>query len=266
MATPTRLPLSLLTIVLLVVPGVLALEYYARRAGKRFQLGRIERIVYSVTFSLASLALLYLFSPFYFDGTTGWLAGFAKEYGFASVDSIGGLGIPEGSVLYVSQVLLALGLAHVSGFVVSWRADEDLDPRPPWQYAFNETEQEVIEIGMKSGKVVRGGFNEAAWESTGQDLYVDDPEEIHYDEGEETRDPTDIGRSILITESAIDYVSFVTEDPDTEADLGDPTDIQRTVMEQRLILDDALSDAYPQSSIDDFTDSGDNSSDDGDND
>lgn len=212
------MPISLLTIVLLLVPGLVSLELYFRRTSKQDRTTRTKRIVYSIFFSLTSLGILYVLSPFYFDRVSNSAELVGEILNIASRSDLLGLALSSTVVLYASHFFLTLGLGHIVGFIDDeyWNPNRVLDRRPPWEYAFDEAKSEEVEVTLDDGTIIRGRFNDAAWDKESHDLYIEEPEEIEYRNDEEVGEPIDLGRSILLKQSVIGFVAFTKEDPNSE--------------------------------------------------
>jgi len=249
MVSPTSLPLSLLTIILLVVPGLVGLELYYRRTSKRSNLSRTQRIVYSTFISISSIVLLYLLTPIYFEWLDSTIQLVTNKVNIATGDEISSISIPTFTVLYLVHIFLTLGLGLVVGIVDAKYLNPDrvLDRRPPWKYAFDEAKSEEIEVVLNDGTMIRGQFNEAAWAKDEQELYIEDPEEIEYEGEDLASDPVDIGRSVLLTESAISHILFVEEDPGVDRETD--SELENQVKET---LDNLLRDVGEQEKLDEF--------------
>jgi hypothetical protein len=127
--------------------------------------------------------------------------------------------VPVVASLYVLHISITIGVAYLAGVVEDevLYPERILDRRPPWPYAFEEGPSEQIEVTLNDGSTIRGEFNKAAWDKNKQELYIEDPEEVRYTpSGELNGSPVDMGRSVLITKSALAYVTFTEEDPNTE--------------------------------------------------
>jgi len=252
MATGTTLPISLLTIVLLLVPGLVSLELYFRRTSKQDRTTRTKRIVYSIFLSLASLGTLYLLSPLYFDWVSKSVRSLGAVLNVASRSELLGLALFSTAVLYALHFVLTLVLGHTLGFVEDefWNPDRVLDRRPPWEYAFDEAKSEEVEVTLDDGTIIRGRFNDAAWDKESHDLYIEEPEEVQYKDGIEIGEPTDLGRSLLLKQSAIGFVAFTKEDPNSEP----PSEIEEEEYSSNIDeqLDEMLHGELQQVSLDEW--------------
>jgi small nuclear ribonucleoprotein (snRNP)-like protein len=173
-------------------------------------------------------------TPLYFEWSIANIEAVAQALNLVSTDEL--------SSMPVSSLILAYTL-HFSitiliGFVVG-KIDDDylnpervLDRRRPWEYAFDEMQSEQVEITLSDGTVVRGRFNEAAWAKNEVELYIEDPEEIEYESGEQVGEPIDLGRSILLTGSSIEYVAFIEEDPDKTVEPELPEELIEAAAEE----------------------------------
>jgi hypothetical protein len=164
------------------------------------------------------LGILYLFSPFYFDWVSKSVQSLAEILNIASRSELLGLALSSTVVLYLSHIALTLSLGRAIGYLDDehWNPDRVLDRRPPWEYAFEEAKSEEVEVTLDDETIIRGRFNDAAWDKESHDLYIEEPEEVKYEDGVEVGEPTDLGRSLLLKQSAIGFVAFTKEDPNSE--------------------------------------------------
>ncbi|WP_256289524.1 DUF6338 family protein [Halobellus inordinatus] len=212
----TGVSLSLVVILLLLAPGVLGLQLFFKYAQRNPSPSRIQWVAWSVLVSLVSIAILYAFS--------GAVVPVAKTVGGAIENNLQTVlrselefSIAEISILY----LLHLVVIGVGGGVVGLidseviKSDQVLDPREPWEYAFDEipVDGEPLDIVLDDGSIVRGNFNDTAWESSKRELFLEDPFEVVIGEDGTETDTQDLGRSILIQSDAISYIVFTNEDP-----------------------------------------------------
>lgn len=216
MPNPGTLPISLLTIILLVVPGLLGLDLYYRLAEKSTSLSRVQWIVYSVITSLSSLFLLYFLTFFYLGTVESTSETIAATLGIATVSELSELSVPTFVSLYVFHILVAMGLGAGLGW---WKKSEYEDRREPWHYAFDETQQdgEEMEVVTSDGTVIQGEYNRTAWDDSQRELFLHDPYEIIYSaDGSKREKKIDLGRSIIVMEESISRVVFIEEDPNQE--------------------------------------------------
>ncbi|ADB60296.1 hypothetical protein Htur_1408 [Haloterrigena turkmenica DSM 5511] len=250
MTSATRIPISLLAIILLLVPGLVALEIYYRRTGKQSKLSRIQWVVFSVFLSLFSLLLLYVSTPIYFDQLTDIVESLSTSLNIVNDEELFSMSIPIMTVFYIIHVGVSLVIGRVIGELDDrcLNPDRVLDRRPPWQYAFDEANSEEIEVKLRDGTVIQGQFNEAAWDKEEHELYIEDPYEVEYDGEELVGDPIDLGRSILLKGSAITHVLFTEEDPYTEMEINS----EEIATEIEGELDEILHDLGEQAELSSF--------------
>lgn len=216
----TGLPVRLLAVVLLLIPGVVAVQVYYRRTRQTSSLTRLQWTVYSAFISTLSMIVLYVLSPVYFDPVTGTTDDVASSLGLVTRTDLLGSTISDAVVLYVFHFLLTGTIAYAAGWWVERRADEARDRREPWHYAFSVLPQEgeEIEVVTTFGTVVRGDFNRKAWDDAERELLLDDPREVRYDRsGDAIVSSTSLGRRALLTTDSISEVRFPETDPESEA-------------------------------------------------
>lgn len=200
------LSLNLVATVLLLVPGIVSLDLYFFASNQRPTLSRTRLVVYGSGISVLSLYLLFIASTSYmphFGGTT-------DPRNFITTSKLASFSLAQVALLYVVHA----ALSSLLGFAVGWGNRHDgADRREPWAYAFDEapSENEELDVTLANGQIIRGIFNEEAFDQRQRELFLDDPYKVN----PETRDSSDLGRSIMIPESAISYITF-SEDPNTE--------------------------------------------------
>lgn len=204
-------PLSLILIILLFIPGVIGLDLYYRYSQRSTSLTRPQLLVYSAAVGVLSLLLLYLSSPLTF-GVLTRIGSFVGEFGTVKETDLVDLSISQLVVFYTLHVVVSGGLGI---FVGSRNRAENADRREPWEYGFGKVPKdgETIEVLTANGVVVSGEYNEAAWDDSRRELFLDDPYEIEYD-GDSTVTKKDMGRSVILQEASISQVIFVEKDPD----------------------------------------------------
>jgi len=233
-----RIPLGLLTIILLVLPGLLALDIYFRVSKKSRSYSRIKWIGYSTGVSLASLLVLYSTSPLYFSGLASWAPEFEQTVGLVTRSQMKGSSGLETISLYLLHVGIATVLGTSAGVLDRFGLNRNSPPRDrrePWSYAFNQipADGETIEVVVNDGTIIQGDFNRTAWDDSQRELFLDDPYQVEYfDNGATIKDRQDLGRSMLLKEETISRVVFIEEDPDT-------TTINQ--IEEELEFDDSFS-------------------------
>ncbi|WP_257300243.1 DUF6338 family protein [Haloarchaeobius sp. FL176] len=221
MANPGTVPISILSIILLVVPGLLGLELYYRFSKKTESLSRIQWIVYSSLLSISSLLLIYITTPHHFEFINSSSANIVGAWNIATETEISELSVSALVSFYVLHIFAAGTAGLLIGIVDNKviHRGESLDRREPWHYAFDlvPNDQEAVEVIMEDQTVIEGRYNEAAWDESRRELFLDDPYEIIYtSDGERRLQEIDLGRSIILKEEAISWVVFTKEDPDRE--------------------------------------------------
>lgn len=210
MANPGTLPITLVTILLLIAPGYIAIRLFLRRSERKRALDRTEKIVWSSAASLLSLLVIYATSPLHFGLVTDAGEFLLNSVGVVSGSKILGTSLPTGVLLY----LLHLVVLFLGAFFVAekdqQRRDDLYSQRRPWYYAFNDLGEEEIEVVLQDGSRISGQFVPAAWDPSIKDLFLEDPTRL------ESRGSEPLGRSILISSEDISAVAFVEEAPQNE--------------------------------------------------
>ncbi|MEZ3115193.1 DUF6338 family protein [Halobaculum sp. MBLA0147] len=156
MANPGTLPITLVTILLLVAPGYLAIRLFLRVAERNDTLDRTAKIVWSSAASLGSLFVLYVFSPVHF----GWMAGVGETLtdglGVVTGSELLGVSLSTGVLLYLGHLSVLALLAALLGVADRRRGGDDRDRREPWRYAFDEAGDGWIEVFLENGPHIRG--------------------------------------------------------------------------------------------------------------
>ncbi|ADQ66371.1 hypothetical protein GL213_03865 [Halogeometricum borinquense] len=216
MATPTTIPISVLSILLLLAPGLVGLQIFFKYAQRRPSPSRTKWVAWSALTSLISLVLLYLFSGFYLLNLRRIASSLS---GFLGIISINGIELSATSALflYLSHIFVIFVGSSLLGLFDRniLNKDEILDPREPWEYAFDEipVDGEELDIYLQDGVQLRGEFNERAWDSSKRELFLENPYKVESD-GKGGQSLSDLGRSILIQSKAVSHIVFATEDPD----------------------------------------------------
>ena len=208
MANPGALPITLVTILLLVAPGYLAIRVFLWRAERNYTLDRTEKIVWSSATSLASLFLLYLMSPVLFPTFDDVGSFLLDQLGFIGYSSLGSVSLPTSVLLYLTHLALLLVSSELVAIADIRQTDDDRDRREPWRYAFDDAGEGRIEVFLEDGSRIRGEFDPSAWDSSRKDLYLRDPVRLG--------DNKSVGRSMLVRSEWITRVVFPVEDPDEE--------------------------------------------------
>ena len=210
MANPGTLPVTLVTILLLIAPGYLAVRVFLRAAERNDTLDRTGKIVWSSAVSLVSLLLLYLLSPVHFEWVVAGGETLTEGFGVVTGAKLLGVSLSAGVLLYAEHLSVLFLLAVLLGGVDKLRGDGDRDRREPWRYAFDKAGEGQIEVSLEDGSQIRGEFDPFAWDSSRKDLYLGDPVRVT-DEGSEQ-----IGQSMLIRSEWITGVAFLEDDPNSE--------------------------------------------------
>lgn len=176
-----RLPLGVVTIVLLVAPGLIGLELYYRFSKKSNDLSRTRLLVYSAVVSLGSLVAMYAATPLYFDTVTGSPPTALGEIRLLSLVS-GSVSLSEGMLLYGIHVAVAIvvgvGLGLFSDKVVYRGRDQE--PRDPWVFGLEEqvgSDREIVVV-LDDGSQFAGVYEEKLIASRENGLYIDNPRDI----------------------------------------------------------------------------------------
>ncbi|MEZ3142869.1 DUF6338 family protein [Halobaculum sp. MBLA0143] len=228
MANPGTLPVTLVTILLLVAPGYLAIRVFLRVAERNDTLDRTAKIVWSSAASLGSLLLLYLASPVYFDRVTDFGKALT-ESGVVTGETLFGSSLSTGVLLYGSHLLVLFVLTGPLGLADRQRGDDDRDRREPWRYAFDDAGGGQIEVFLENGPHIRGEFDPSAWDSSRKDLYLRDPKSLS--DGK----PVPLEQSMLIRSEWITGVVFPEDDPN-----GGLMENEKLSEQQMQILDNYL--------------------------
>lgn len=210
------LTFRLITVLLLFVPGILSLYLLLRLTERKDSLSNIQRYVYGSLLSIASMAILYIGSPFYFDTLGGWIPNVASSFGVVSEEDLSTTPLSFLIALYLIHVSLTVLIAFAVAKIDLRYIDTIRDRRDPWHYAFavSPEEGETVEVVTNDGRVIHGDFNPQAWDEDARELYLDEPESVEYDSsGESIEEKTAIGRSMFIHTDNISRVIFLRTDP-----------------------------------------------------
>jgi len=210
MANPGTLPVTLVTILLLVAPGYLAIRVFLRAAERTDTLDRTGKIVWSSAASLVSLLLLYVASPLHFDWVIAQGETLTEGLGVVTGTELFGVSLSTSVLLYVEHLLMLFLVAFVLGSLDRLRGDDDRDRRKPWQYAFNDAGEGQIEVFLENGPHIRGDFDPSAWDSSRKGLYLRNPKSLS--DGE----TVPLGQSMLVRSEWITGVVFPEDDPNSE--------------------------------------------------
>jgi hypothetical protein len=210
MANPRTLPVTLVTILLLVAPGYLAIRVFLRAAERNDTLDRTGKIVWSSAASLVSLLLLYVTSPVHFDWVVTRGVTLTEGVGVVTEAELFGISLATGVLLYVGHLLVLFAATGLLGVGSRWSGDDDRDRREPWRYAFDDAGEGRIEVSLEDSSRIRGYFDPFAWDSSRKGLYLRDPVRVT-DDGSES-----VGRSMLVRSEWITGVVFFEDDPNSE--------------------------------------------------
>ena len=224
MANLGTLPVTLVTILLLVAPGYLAIRVFLRAAERNDTLDRTGKIVWSSAVSLASLLLLYVTSPHHFQPLTDVGQTLTQRFNIVSGSSLVDSSLSTGVLLYLLHVVFLLIGSLVVGRADRSRRDDPYEERAPWYYALTDLGEERIGVLLQDGSRIDGQFVPAAWDSSTKDLVLESPEKSV----DGTRVP--LGRSILISSDNISAVVFSEDDPNSETEAE--VDVSESATEQ----------------------------------
>ncbi|MFD1588476.1 DUF6338 family protein [Halorientalis brevis] len=230
MASPTSVPVSLLVILLLLAPGLVGLQLLFRFGQRNPSPSRTQWITWSTFVSLLSLSILYFTSGLYLTHTNELATTLVDRLGLVDINTLTGLGLADIVILYMTHLMLTLGGGVAMGKLYDSWNDDPLDRREPWHYAFDEGtfDGESLDVYLEDGTILRGEFIKKAWDADQRDLYLEEPYEVV--EEADGEDESDLGRSLLIQDSAISHVVFTKEDPDSER--TEAVDVSDETMEQ----------------------------------
>lgn len=233
MANPGTLPVTLVTILLLIAPGYLAVRVFLRAAERNDTLDRTGKIVWSSAASLVSLLLLYATSPVHFQLLTNAGQALTQQFNIVSGSSLVESSLSTRVLLYLLHVVSLLIGSLIVGKIDRSRRDDPYEERAPWYYALTDLGEERIGVLLQDGSRIDGQFVPAAWDPSTKDLVLESPEKSVNG----TRVP--LGRSILISSDNISAVVFSEDDPnrETEAEV-DVSESATEEIEQMPQVDD----------------------------
>lgn len=211
MANPGTLPVTLVTILLLVAPGYLAIRVFLWVAERNDTLDRTGKIVWSSAASLMSLLVLYTASPVHFEPVTSAGEMLTTQYNIVSGSSLIESQLSTGVLLYLLHVALLLIGSLIAGKGDKSRRDDPYGERAPWYYALTDLGEEEIGVLLQDGSRIDGQFVPAAWDPSTKDLMLEDPRRVG-----DVCEP--LGRSILISSDNISAVVFTEDDPNRETE------------------------------------------------
>lgn len=214
----STVPLSLVYIILLFVPGLLGLDLYLKSSQLVGRFSRLQYLAYSVFLSLLSLCLLYFLTPFYLGHFAPDVPRFPSETHLATIPQLTRLTLPDLVSLYILHVLSAGALGLAFGFFNReiLNPDEERDRREPWAYTFDEAvlPPETVQVQLSDDKIVEGMWERKTWSEQKRELYLQEPREVSFDGDEKRTDP--IGRGIFINTDDILQVILLDSDPQTD--------------------------------------------------
>jgi hypothetical protein len=249
-------PLNVIVLILLFVPGIIGMDLYYFTAQKRNPLTRSRRLIYSTAISAVSLLVLYIASPVYFDAGSTIIGRTAAESNIVTQEELANLALPVGTVFYLSHATLAGLGGALAGRIIRTVSSSDSDPREPWHYAFEQSgSDERIEVLLTDDRIIHGTFDQAAWDSSQRELFLNDPEEITYNsDGTDIESRNSLGRSLLVMGDSITQVVFLEQDPESEPPVRSSTEDRKEARDSLAQLEKVLdavefrNDLYPHSS------------------
>lgn len=222
----STVPLSLVYIILLFVPGLLGLDLYLKSSQLVGRFTRLQYLAYSVFLSLLSLCLLYFLTPFYLGHFVPDIPLFPSETHLATVPQLARLTLPDMVSLYILHVLSAGALGLAFGFFNReiLHPNENRDRREPWAYTFDEAARstELIKVHLTDGKMIEGKWEREMWSEEARELYLKNPREIQFVEGEKEikrtsdKNTKHFARGIYIHVDTISQVELPLLDPQSE--------------------------------------------------
>lgn len=212
MPNPGTFPVTLLAILVLIAPGVVAIQIFLRFSERNRSLSRTESIVWSTIASISSIIILYLSTPYTLDRFIEFGQWLIEDYGAVTSTEIRDLKLREFIPAYTSHLLILFILSYIFGKLDTVRRDGPLDRRKPWHYAFDEEyiDGEKLKVILDAGGKIRGTFSKSAWDKSTKDLYLEKPEMIGVEDDQ-------LGRSVWISSDSIAAVTFIQEDPNAKS-------------------------------------------------
>lgn len=213
---------TLVYILIFLVPGLISLRVLFYLSGKKYDLSRVHLVVYSTALSALSGLILYSGSGFLYNIVTS-AGSFLNDYlGISSISDLLGLSGPALLIVFLLHSTITLFVGVILG--KSWKGvrvkrNIIFDPREAWEFAFDESPDpgEMIEVTLRSGRVIQGEVNTLAFDSDVRELFLDNPWIVEYgSDNENIINRADMGRSIYLHSDAIEEVVFLEEDPNVE--------------------------------------------------
>jgi hypothetical protein len=219
-------PLNVIVLILLFVPGIIGMDLYYFTAQKRNPLTRSRRLIYSTAISAVSLLILYVVSPVYFDAGSMIIGRTAARLNIVTQEELANLVLPVGTVFYISHAALAGLGGALAGRTIRTVSSSDSDPREPWHYAFEQSgSDERIEVLLTDDRIIHETFDQAAWDSSQRELFLNDPEQVTYNsDGTNIESRNSLGRSLLIMGDSISQVVFLEQDPESDPPVRSSTE------------------------------------------
>lgn len=256
MGTIQSIPISFITLLLLLAPGLIGLRILYFYSKRKFSLTRTRLIVYSSFLSGISVLILYASSNILFQnfipviGVIASTLNISRESKIMHIPLWGLVGL---YILHISVVIVigaAVGLGYRK-YKWHWK-DQILDRRDPWEYTFTEspTDGEWIEVKLQSGDIVQGKFNDRAFNPAKRELFLDDPFQVEYPSPNKEAKRYDMGRSIYLHSGAIQQAVTLQEDPNakTSENIRDH-EIDQSLEDE---IDDSIRDLENQGRLSDF--------------
>lgn len=256
MASLTTFPITLLTLLLLLTPGLMGLRLFYEASKRKSSLTRTRLIVYSSVLSGVSVFVLYVISHLLLNSFVPLTEGLADSLNIVSGSDLEAISLPGAVGLYLTHITLTVFLGTVIGR--GYRAckfryhNELLDRREPWEFIFTKSPRdgEWVEVTLSGGDIIQGRFNKRAFDAEERELFLDDPHRVEYS-GQEPQDKReDLGRSIYLHPDAIQQVVTLEDDPNSDAteymaEIEIPRDLRKDIEE-------SIENIEMEMSIDDF--------------
>lgn len=222
----STVPLSLVYIILLFVPGLLGLDLYLKSSQLVGRFTRLQYLAYSIFLSLLSLCILYFLTPFYLGHFVTDVPFFPDETHLATFSQLARLTLPDLVSLYILHILSASAMGLALGFSNReiLNPDEDRDRREPWAYTFDEAAlpPETVQVQLVDGKILEGTWERKTWSEQRRELYLQEPKEVKFNGSGKETNP--IGRGIFVHADDLSQVILTDSDPQTDPKEAEPED------------------------------------------
>lgn len=254
------LSFRLVALLLLLAPGLLAIDVFFRYTEQRQRLSRLQRYVYSAIASLGSLAVLYVLTPLYFKPLEKTVNAAIRVFNIATGPEIAELSFAGLAILYLTHIGITALIGLGSAKAYNRRIPPDSrDRREPWEYAFSVSpeEGETVEVVTSDGTVIQGDYNIEGFDTERRELYLDNPYEVEYaDDLDDIERKVSLGRAIFLPNDAISRVVFIEPDPQSEYEVD-----EKTVRELNKAMEELFG-KFEQESLDSFENNADKGGDD----